>query len=136
MAITQELARRGFAYQTMPAASEVRLRKRAVLEVIPKLTQSLLAGPEPTRGRPMRAGSREKIDDFLFPLLFAPAVGLQQGLLGRFPLKSGGVARLGAGALEEARRIDALPRKQRHEGIGAFVSGFQGALALAGGPNW
>jgi hypothetical protein len=40
--------------------------------------------------------------------------------------------RFGAGLRKEGQRIHDLPRAERHEAMGAFVAGFQGALVLAG----
>ncbi len=94
------------------------------MEVIPKLTQAILAPRSTLVGRPATAN----IDKFLF------ARSLATPHEGRSPLEQlVGSAILGASVFEEARRIQALGAAARHEAIGAFVAGLQGALLLTGG---
>lgn len=118
-----------------------------VVEVCPKMTQSLLVPQSRVMGRPGKQQTPafyRKIDNWLFSHLFVPEAplgidppGQQQpswgidhtGLLG---LIENGV-RIDQSVWSEAARIaSSRPLTRRHELIGAFVAGIQGAIALAG----
>jgi len=119
----------------------VDLQKRT-LEVLPKLTMSLLLPQITVSGRPVGRGFHGQIDNWLFPQIFCsksaqvlpvagiPGLGTHSGSL--FSLL-GQTVILDSSVMLEADRIYAVPNNSvRHELIGAFVAAFQGALAFAG----
>jgi hypothetical protein len=140
----------GFFLPTFPLEGDrivLDLSRKPCVEVCPKLTQTLLtpldriAARTATNGQP---GWYRKIDNWLFPHLFVRRspinpipVGGTQPAFGR---DCGGLTRLLGENLTfdesvwaEAERIQATyPLTRRHELIGAFVAGIQGAIMLAG----
>lgn len=117
------------------------------VEVCPKMTQSLLVPKSRVAIRPDKNGTPpfyRQIDNWLFSHLFvnqAPKTIYPDG--GTQPNwgadRSGLLSLLGhrvhidKSVWDEATRISTvLPLSERHELIGAFVAGFQGAIALAG----
>ncbi len=144
MALLTHLTSRGFSYLTFQASTSggVILPQKAVVEVIPKLTQGLLAPRALVVARPRRGGF-QKVDDWLFPHLFVTApVPAHRATDQAYPRHGthhhramaliGSGVQLGARGLIEANRILGLSRAARHEALAAFVAGFQAALALAG----
>jgi hypothetical protein len=120
---------------------------KVCIEVCPKMTQSLLAPKPLVVGRPNKKESPafyRQIDNWLFSHLFvtaAPNIPYPSG--GTQPVwgaERGNLCKLLGDQIEidqsvwaEARRISTVcPLRERHELIGAFVAGFQGAIALAG----
>jgi hypothetical protein len=140
-----ELAAAGFPPLPMPlnpVEGGVSIAKRT-MEVIPKLTQSLIVSPELVRSRPSKNPYYGQIDNWLFSHLFSSADQVSRKVPDTVKL---GAARgellttlgekivLSDSVWEEANRIDNLPTQgQRRELVGSFVAGFQGALAYAGG---
>ncbi len=140
----------GFKMPCIEGAYEnasVSLIGNVCVEVCPKMTQSLLAPKSLVVNRPKKRGLPSfyrQIDNWLFSHLFVtaapedpkPSGGLQPqwganrrdmcSLLGdRFCIDNS--------VWDEAARISSVtPLSKRHELIGAFVAGFQGAIALAG----
>lgn len=148
MDFVNELKAKGFILFPMPPSgslAEIRLPNRSIVEVIPKLTQALLTPRQRLVCRPRRSESKfyGQIDNWLFPHLFVnsdpryrqqphgPSLG-QDSLQLRCLV--GAEISLDASVWREANRIQLVEDQNiRHELIGAFVAGFQGALALAGG---
>ena len=122
MATTAMLALRGFPYAALQAGRLLNLVERATIEVIPKLTQTLLSPRSILTARPRRVA----IDDHLF----AETWGLAPTNTSFTRLLDPIVAIDSTVALEAAR-ILTLAAAPRHEAVGAFVAGLQGALALA-----
>lgn len=117
------------------------------VEVCPKMTQSLLASKPRVVSRPNKKGTPafyRQIDNWLFSHLFVtdapespnPSGGSQPS----WGADRSGICRLLGDRVQidksvwnEATRISTVrPLSERHELIGAFVAGFQGAIALAG----
>jgi hypothetical protein len=137
MAILAQLDSIGFPYVSVTAADEVTLPSHGTMEVVPKLTLALLCSRNLlTVARP-RIGFLRQIDNWLFSQIFAQAgqtdvlarVGEREHLMQHFEPS----LELDATIFVEAARIDGVATNaERHEAIGAFTAGFQGALALAG----
>ncbi len=134
------LETRGLSYLEFPVA----IRPKAIVEVIPKLTQGLISPQSLVVGRPMNGGFKQ-LDNWLFPHLWvtAPVPEEHEGNpdYPRHGAQAKGAAdllgvQLGQRVLPEANRIMGLrPVKARHEAIGAFAAGLQGALALTVGAS-
>jgi len=133
----------GFPLFRMPNADkckEVCVVRASVVEVLPKLTMALMTPQDRTTSRPARHRFYGKIDNWLFPHLFdksavilppgSPKNGLDVPLL----LASlGSNVTLDGSFWEETARIQQEANLSlRHELIGAFVAGFQGAISFAG----
>jgi len=106
---------------------------RATMEVLPKLTLALVCPRAWLAVDRPRTGFFSQIDNWLFSKMFLPVLAEQPGLAR--PESPGAVEwplELDQTVVREAERIGALGKGDRHEAIGAFVAGFQGALALAG----
>jgi hypothetical protein len=150
MELLNELTKLGFPMPAITVEGEksfLSLNQKACVEVCPKMTQALLTTKSRIKSRPNnqhKPAFYRQIDNWLFPHLFVtdhpeplnPANGTQPAwgadrqamceLLGKKVC-------IDKSVWDEANRISASnPLGMRHEFIGAFVSGFQGALALAG----
>ena len=93
-----------------------------VIESIPKLSQALLVPPKVVRER----DKKTKIDDHIFPLLFADNGSEREALdraLGGFVFSD---------EVEAEIENMALKSRRYHEELGAFVAVFQGVLATLG----
>jgi hypothetical protein len=108
------------------------------MEVLPKLTLALLCPRELLAVTRPRKGFFRQIDNWLFPHLFVRDSAIDQHGVLRGSSRAHALALLGpalsldASMFDEADRIDAIESQdERHEAIGSFVAGFQGALALA-----
>lgn len=117
------------------------------VEVCPKMTQTLLAPKSRVVARPNKNGSPpfyRQIDNWLFSHLFVmhtpknpnpdggsqPSWGADRNGMCRL---LGDQVQIDKTVWDEATRISTVrPLSERHELIGAFVAGFQGAIALAG----
>jgi hypothetical protein len=148
MAFVGLLTQAGFPYYQMQVGQTeaATALPRCTIEVIPKLTQTLLT-PQvrtPSRPPPEQCGFYCQIDNWLFPHLFVLATPVALTPNGMVQPAFGGDAAglnvlLGQNVVlhqsvwDEAARIQQTGlRSTRHELIGGFVAGFQGALALAG----
>jgi hypothetical protein len=137
MAILAQLESIGFPYVSITAAEELALPLHGTMEVVPKLTMALLCSRNLLAVARPRTGFFKQIDNWLFSQIFA-----QTGQTA--PLAPGGERQhlmrllqppieIDATVFAEAARIDGLATNaEKHEAIGAFAAGFQGALALAG----
>jgi len=138
MAILAQLESIGFPYVSVTAAEEVALPLHGTMEVIPKLTLTLLCSRSLLAVARPRSGFFKQIDNWLFSQIFTQtgqtdplALGSKRERL--MPLLEPSIE-LDATVFTEAARIDGLATNaEKHEAIGAFTAGFQGALALAGG---
>lgn len=150
MDLLNELNNLGFAMPQLTGeggSSLLRLNQKACVEVCPKMTQALLAPKVRVTSRPDKTHNPafyRQIDNWIFPHLFVsdtperpnPIDGTQptwgadrQAMCGLL----GNNIQFDQSVWDEANRIaTSNPLGERHEFIGAFVSGFQGALALAG----
>lgn len=148
--LLNELKNLGFAMPQITGEGEnslLSLSQKACVEVCPKMTQSLLVPNVRVTSRPNETQNPpfyRQIDNWIFPHLFVsgtperlnPIVGTQptwgadrQAMCGLL----GNNIQIDQSVWDEANRIaTSNPLGERHEFIGAFVSGFQGALALAG----
>lgn len=127
--------------------SVVNFTGNVCVEVCPKMTQSLLAPKSRVVSRPNKNGTPafyRQIDNWLFSHLFVadtpempnpsggsqPNWGADRSSMCRL---LGDRVQIDKSVWDEALRISAVrPLSERHELIGAFVAGFQGAIALAG----
>jgi hypothetical protein len=147
MGFLESLKGVGFSLFHLPTADNgkegCRLQ-RSVVEVLPKLTMALLTPKERTRTRPAADRFYWQIDNWLFPHLFvkgqsgsgsevrngSPCCGLDAAAL--LSLLGADVT-LDESVWEEAARIQREEDTElRHEMIGAFAAGFQGAISFAG----
>ncbi|MCC6807064.1 MAG: hypothetical protein IT381_06550 [Deltaproteobacteria bacterium] len=138
MSILALLERAGFPYLGMRGAEALQVPRRAVMEVLPKLTLALLCPRALLAVTRPRTGFLKQIDNWLFPHVFdEPLDGMPPVLAGsalREALQLLGPIRVDDSVFVEARRIHALrSQSERHEASGAFIAAFQAALALAGG---
>lgn len=138
MALLERLERAGFPYVGMNGAETVCLPRRACMEVLPKLTLALLCPRALLAQARPRTGFFKQIDNWLFPHVFVALHEVGQPVVAGSALMGArqllGTINLDDSVFAEAQRINALKSQdERHEAIGAFVAGFQGALALSGG---
>jgi hypothetical protein len=140
----------GFSLPTFPEMGHqitLDFRTKMCVEVCPKLTQTLFTPTDristrsPSNGQPV---FYRQIDNWLFPHLFVKQQPMMPypdgGLQPAFGQDSGSIAYLlgdevaiDASVWAEAARIQAIqPLSLRHELIGAFVAGIQGAMMIAG----
>jgi len=117
---------------------------RSVVEVLPKLTMALLSPKERTKARPATDPFFWQIDNWLFPHIFVKSEFCTEGEASKCSPSFGVDATtllslLGADVTlddsvwDEAARIQGEEDTElKHEMIGAFVAGFQGALSFAG----
>jgi hypothetical protein len=150
MDLMADLHKFGFMMPLITGADEkafVDFSGKVCVEVCPKMTQSLLASKSRVVSRPNKHGSPtfyRQIDNWLFSHLFVTDALTSPNLSGNSQ-PSWGADRSGMCHLlgdrvqfdksvwDEATRISTVrPLSERHELIGAFVAGFQGAIALAG----
>lgn len=147
MSFLDSLNRVGFPFFHLPTADagkEGCRLQHCVVEVLPKLTMALLTPKERTKTRPAADRFYWQIDNWLFPHLFvkrdgestgevpngAPSCGLDVPTLLSL---LGAEITLDASVWEETTRIQGEEDTElRHEMIGAFVAGFQGAISFAG----
>lgn len=150
MGFLAEINQAGFSLPRFPGEGDrivLDFQTKKCVEVCPKLTQTLftpinrISTRSPSNGMPK---FYRQIDNWLFPHLFVnqqpntpyPVGGTQPA----FGQDFGGIADLlgadltiDASVWNEAARIQATrPLSVRHELIGAFVAGIQGAIMLAG----
>ncbi|WP_417384175.1 hypothetical protein [Gimesia sp.] len=140
----------GFSLPTFPAEGDriaLDIGHKMCVEVCPKLTQTLftpldrISSRSPSNGQPV---FYRQIDNWLFSHLFVrqppettypdggtqPAFGEDAAEMQRL---LGNEVTIDESVWTEAARIQASqPLSLRHELIGAFVAGFQGAMMLAG----
>lgn len=150
MDLMTDLHKFGFKIPLITGADEnavVDFSGKICVEVCPKMTQSLLTSKPRLVLRPNKNGTPafyRQIDNWLFSHLFVtdspkspnPSGGLQPS----WGADRSGISRLlgdrvqfDKSVWDEASRISTVrPLSKRHELIGAFVAGFQGAIALAG----
>lgn len=147
MGLIDELADLGFPLLQMPAdkTQSKRFLPRCTVEVLPKLTQTLLTPKNRVQSRPDRSLDKYygQIDNWLFPHLFVSGKSSEGMQVDGKPVAGqdlnemiqllGETIEVHSSVLEEAERINKVSSKpKRHEMVGAFVSGFQGALGIAG----
>jgi hypothetical protein len=149
MDLMTELQEAGFAMPAIPATGDnpsVDFSGKVCVEVCPKMTQTLLTPKSRVVSRPDKKVTPiyyRQTDNWLFPHLFVATAPINPHP-GQGPQPNWGVDRLGMVQLlgdrvqidksvwDEATRIASVRSlPERHELIGAFVAGFQGAITLA-----
>jgi hypothetical protein len=139
MKLVALLCQAGFGYVILdPKAHTQELPARASMEVLPKLTLSLLCPRDLLAVKRPEVGFYGQIDNWLFAHVFVREAavdkhGVRRGSARDLALELlGPTITIDASVFDEADRIDAIETQgEKHEAIGAFVAGFQGALAVA-----
>jgi hypothetical protein len=150
MDLMTDLRRYGFSMPTIPESDDkatVEFCDCVCIEVCPKMTQAMLVPKLRVVERPNKSGTPpfyRQIDNWLFSHLFVSLAPMNSypsgGMQPTWGTDKEGLSSLLGERLkidksvwdEAARIVTVCPLSERHELIGAFVAGFQGAIALAG----